>query len=221
MDKIRVTVARFGVVGIVGLLAGPVFAQEDVGTAARGIAEEPARFFSAENFSLQVGGGFTSFTEATSSQLSRLGGTWLLRGIFGSTGPVGVEADYFGTARGVRATDGDGGSVVSNGLDALARVGYPFHRGAAFMVPYLTAGVGLSLYGSTGIDTATSGIGSTDLVFEIPVGLGVSGGVGRFVADLRFLYRPSFGGDLFRNAPGAETSGEDNIAVTLTGGYRF
>jgi hypothetical protein len=190
-------------------------------TSARGIVNEPERYFAADNFSLLAGGGISSFTGSVAQDLSRLGGTWTVRGLFGLNRPIGIEGAYIGSAYPVRATDGDGGSVVSNGLEALVRASYPVVGRHAFVAPYLTAGIGAATYGSHEIDSSATGLSSTDAIFEIPVGAGIGAGYDRLALDLRFMLRPSIGGDLFRRAPGTEASGETNIAVSLLAGYRF
>jgi hypothetical protein len=197
-------------------------AGRELGTSARGLLTDPRRYFSRENFALSVGGGFTTFTQAAVEDITTPGGSWTVRGVFGMDQGVALEGAYVGAAYGVEPGTGDNGAVVSNGAELLLRIGLPVRRERVVILPYLTGGVGWAWYSLVNVDAAATGIRDDDGVFTIPFGLGFVVGYDRFSFDVRFLFRPAFGDEMFDNATASAFSpGENTLSVSGLVGYRF
>jgi len=195
--------------------------RSEIGAAGRSILQSPRTYFSAENFTVAVGGGFTSFTQRGTDELADAGGSWTVRGAFGADQALGLEAAYLGAAYPVTALTGESGSVVSNGLEALARVGYPVRREVSYIMPYVALGLGWSLYNRSGLGDET-GIEETDSVMTIPLAFGIGVGYRRLSFDLRFAYRPALADSMFDNATDSIFStGSNTLSASGLVGYRF
>jgi hypothetical protein len=204
--------------------AGPIqHGSEELGAAAHGMFQTPKEFFSRQNLTVAAGGGFTNFTEQGTDAVTGAGGNWTLRGIFGADQALALEGGYVGAAYPVTALNGDTGTVVSTGFEALGRIGYPIRRGMGFILPYFTTGLGTTIYTSAGLNSSTTGISGTDWVFNIPVGFGIGLGYERFSFDLRFIYRPAWGASMFdhANPGGVLATGDNTLSVGGLLGYRF
>jgi opacity protein-like surface antigen len=194
---------------------------QEISAAARGMFEPPQTFFSPQNLTLSAGVGFTNFTQQGTDNLTGAGGGWMLRAIFGADRALAVEGAYVGGAYPVTAFNGDTGTIIQSGLEALARLGFPIRHNLAYVLPYITAGVGVTLFNSTGLNTALTGVQSSDGVFNLPAGFGVAFGIDRLSFDMRFLYRPAFGSTMFENANSGGATGQSTIAVSGILGYRL
>jgi hypothetical protein len=224
---------KAGLLLAASLASGAALAQGGVGRAierggqeieksGRNMLTSPDTYFSMDNFTLEVGGGFSNFTQNGADDVSSTGGDWTVRGIFGIDQAIGIEGGYLGAAYPVTGLTGDDGTVFSNGIEALARVGYPIRRDRYFILPYLGAGLGVSLYNLSGVSSEESGIRENDWVWTIPLTAGIGGGYDRLSLDLRFVYRPSFGDSLFDAAvPTSTSTGLSTVAFTALVGYRF
>jgi hypothetical protein len=193
----------------------------ELGTSARNIFESPQTFFSIHNLTVAAGGGFTDFTDGGTDAITSAGGSWTVRGIFGADQALALEGGYLGAAYPVHTRGGDDGTVFSNGLEAIGRLGYPLRHKRAYAIPYLAGGLGVSFYNTANLSDA-SGIESTDLVFNVPVGFGIGVGYDRWNFDVRYMYRPGWGASMFDRAaaPGANR-GDNNLSFSGLIGYRL
>jgi hypothetical protein len=195
--------------------------RSELSASARNMLESPQSFFSRENLSVAAGGGFIDFTDTGTDLLTSPGGSWTVRGIFGADQALSLEGGYLGAAIPVTALNGDTGSVISNGLEALGRVGYPLRGNRYFFLPYLTAGLGFNIFNAASLGDAT-GVDGSDLVFTIPIGFGLGAGYDRFTFDVRYMYRPSWGASMFDDAIGPGTDrGDNTVSFTAMVGYRL
>jgi opacity protein-like surface antigen len=221
-------------------LCGRAWAQDDTADPAKQPLIEPAQtppeaeaaakgeiggtpaYFSIENFYLYAGGGFINFSDRGTEDITNAGGTWMLRAAFGIATPIAIEGGYFGGAFPVHSIAGNG-SVISTGLEVIGRVGYPIHRGLAFIVPYIGAGVGWNLYSlAGGLTTEETGIQGSDSTFTIPLAVGLGMGYEHLNFDLRFLYRPTYGDNMFDDAiTTGFDSGLSTVELSAMMGYRF
>jgi hypothetical protein len=229
------TIVKAGLLATLAMLGTKAWAQDDqstsspvqhgareMGTSARGILQSPRDYFSVRNLTVWGGAGFSDFSEQGTDLLTRTGGSWIVRGMFGADQAIGMEGAYVGAAYPLRALNGDGGSLISNGLEALGRVGYPIRRDWGFLLPYVTTGLGFTIFNAVNVNEAASGIGGSDVVFNIPVGFGMGAGFGRWNFDARFLFRPGWGSTMFDNAgTGNLSHGDNTLALSGLVGYHF
>jgi hypothetical protein len=195
---------------------------KEMGTAARGMVERPEQFFSQHNLTVSGGGGFSDITSTGTDGLLGVGGSWTLRGVFGADRALAVEGAYVGAAYPITARNGDAGTILSNGFEVLGRVGYPVRHNLAYVIPYLTTGLGMTLYDSTGLNNFATGVEESDVVFHIPAGGGISAGYDRLNLDLRLLYRAGFGSTMFDAASTrVGGGGASSVSLTAMAGYRF
>jgi hypothetical protein len=195
---------------------------KEMGTEARGIVEQPAQFISQRNLTLSGGAGFSDITSTGTDGLLGVGGSWTLRGVFGADRALAVEGAYVGAAYPITARNGDAGTILSNGFEVLGRVGYPIRHGLGYVIPYVTTGLGVTLYDSSGLNNLATGVEESDVVFDIPAGGGISAGYDRLNLDLRLLYRAGFGSTMFDSAtarPGG--AGVSGVSLTAMAGYKF
>lgn len=194
----------------------------EMGTSTRGILTDPREYFALSNLTLSGGGAYVNFTEGGTMDLTTGGGSWTVRGVFGMDQPLGIELAYVGAANGVETPLGDNGSVIQSDIDVLLRFGFPFRGERRYILPYATAGIGLNWFSLVDVDAALTGIESSDFVFQLPVGGGIALGQGHWTVDARFLWRPSFGSEMFENAVGVgENSGQAAWSIGGLVGYRF
>jgi hypothetical protein len=203
---------------------GPMtnYGQNELGASAEAMFDKPETYFARDNLTLQLGGGFSEFTDGGTDQLVGTGGSWILRGIFGADQAIGLEGAYVGAAYPITALSGDQGTLVSNGVEVMARLGYPFRRDEGFVMPYLGAGTGFTIYNAGWLDEATSGIDDSDVVFNLPIAAGIGAGYGRFSVDVRFTYRPTWGSSMFNGASDTTlATGLGAISFAMMAGYKF
>jgi hypothetical protein len=197
--------------------AGPARAQE--------LFERTRDLFNERQYSLQAGGGFTNFSETGTQLLTNPGGSWSVRGAFGLDRRVGAEAAYVGTAMTLDIPAADDAAVIGTAFEALVRLGYPIEliRNVSFVSPYVAAGVGWSLFNLAGTDESDEmGLEDSDSTFTIPLGIGVGLGYERLSLDVRFMWRPAFGDEMFRDAnQTSETVGQNTLGTTFSLGYTF
>jgi hypothetical protein len=148
-----------------------------------------------------IGGGYEDFTNSTLRSMTGGGGSWNARGVVGTRQYLGAEAAYVGAAHSVEALGvGSNALLVSNGLEGNARVNLPITmRHAQLLVPFGFIGLGWQHYQVTNTNTNTSDLAGKDDVVTMPVGGGLEYAIGRFMADARFTYRPTYYNDLMRN----------------------
>jgi hypothetical protein len=141
--------------------------------------------------------------------------------VFGADKALAVEGAYIGAAYPITARNGDGGTIISNGFEVLGRLGYPVRHNLGYVIPYVTTGLGIALYDSTGLNNIATGVEESDVVFDIPAGGGISAGYDRLNLDLRMLYRANFGSTMFNAATAGRGGGVSGYSITAMAGYRF
>jgi hypothetical protein len=197
--------------------------KEEVGTSTRGMAVEQRRFFSLPNLTLSAGGGFSNFTQGGTQAITSAGGVWELRAVLGADQIFGLEAGYVGGGYGLTTAVGNG-NLISTGLEALARVGYPFRVGSmgrSYITPYATVGLGWNLFSLSGLSASEAGIQGSDSTFTLPWGAGVVFGQNHFTLDVRFLSRPAFGDTLLQPIVLQSDNGLNAYEISGLLGYRF
>ena len=126
-------------------------------------------------FALSVAGGVSAFSSSSARDFVNTGGTWDVRGVFGTRTLFGVEAAYVGAAYGLDAS-GESSTLFGNGLELERTVQHPAQRprsGLAGLQPYLLGGVAWTHYHLSG-DFTTAAIDNSDNTFDVPVGTGIS-----------------------------------------------
>jgi len=148
-----------------------------------------------------VGGGYEDFTNSNMRSQTGGGGSWAARALVGTRQFVGVEGAYVGAAHSVDALGVSSSAVlVSNGLEGDVRLNLPLlMRRAQLLEPFGFAGIGWQHYSVTNTNTNTSDLAHNDDVMTVPLGGGLEYAIGRFMADARFTYRPTYYNDLMRN----------------------
>jgi hypothetical protein len=161
-----------------------------------------------------VGGGVTDFTEDAVKNRFDMGGAWDLRLGIGSRVFVGGEVAYVGW---LRAADGAGSDLLSNGAEAVVRLQYPYATGSWLVEPFVFGGIG---WNHVSLRDAAPGLEDSDEIGVVPFGGGVTLGYNRLLFDARFTYRTSFDDDLAL----AVTEGPADLeqwGVTAAVGYEF
>jgi hypothetical protein len=154
-----------------------------------------------------AGTGVTAFSGEVMRQQADTGGLWELRAVFGTRGFLGAEAAYVGWAAGISALGlPDRASIVSTGLEGLARLNMPLLRGAVLVEPFGFAGLGWTRFDLAADRRNTSSMRDRDDVVSLPFGGGIAVGYRRLMIDSRFTYRAAFEEDLARTANGSAAS---------------
>lgn len=175
--------------------------------------------------SLGLGGGVTNFTSSEMTDVSDVGGAWELRATVGTRLFFAGEFAYVGTRRnvtllGVNGHPGEKPHVFSNGLEAAARVQYPYLTGNWLLEPFAFGGVGWNHIGVDAIVGANSPMRTSDDVLVMPFGAGISAAWKGVFVEARFTYRPAFNEDLLTKNDGTVAS----LTTWSTGalvGYEF
>jgi len=147
-----------------------------------------------------LGGGYEDFVNSNLRSMTGGGGTWNARGVVGTRQYLGAEAAYVGAAHSIDALGvGSNAVLLSNGVEGNARANLPIAmRHAQLLVPFAFVGLGWQHYQVTNTNTNTSDLAKNDDVVTVPFGGGLEYAVGRFMADARFTYRPTYYNDLMR-----------------------
>ena len=186
----------------------------------RSNASMPDRIVTDAGAALQIGGGAVGFTQSETEDRVNTGGTWDIRGIYGTRSFVAGELAYVGTARTLDNSSIDG-TLVSNGVEGAVRFNAPItgfdDDNDALIEPYAFGGVGWSNYDVVS-DDGLSNLAENDGVFQIPLGVGVAGVYQGALLDLRLTYRPTFDSDISVNS---EDSALSNVAFTASIGGEF
>ena len=201
--------------------AAAVRADPTVETAASA-APAPA---SKIGISLGLGGGVTNFASSDMTGVADVGGAWEVRATIGTRGYLAAEAAYVGTRRnvnlaGVAGNPGESPHIFSHGLEGAVRVQYPYLTGNWLIEPFASGGLGFSHLGVDAIVSQAAAMKTSDDVFVVPVGAGVSATWNRFVFEGRFTYRATFDQDLLTKANG-ETANLSNWSAGALVGYEF
>lgn len=162
-----------------------------------------------------AGGGVTNyFSRAVRDQVDT-GGTWDLRLGFGNRSYLGGEFAYVGSARKAGSLGSD---LFTNGAEAIMRVQYPWSEGKWLVEPFAFGGVGWTHFQIT--DATPAAMASSDDVFVMPVGAGVTLGYDHLLFDTRFTYRQAFDAKLIRDTDGSAAK-MNSWAITAAIGYQF
>ncbi len=164
-----------------------------------------------------VGAGTAEFTGEGARGFTAPAGIWDVRLVLGTRRRLAIEGDYSGGAQSINALGLDNDSVlVSTSLGATARLNMLASPLDGFQ-PYVLAGAAWRRYGIVNSSTNTSDLRSSDNVFEVPVGVGVDYRINRWVLDLRGVFRPTVGSDLFDNTVTANHSLNSIGAIATIG----
>ena len=174
----------------------PAPAPEPVASAPPPAVTPDRRPVSAVGIEATLGGGAIGFIDETSRSVAGTGGSWDARLMFGSRLPIAVEGAYVGSAQGIDALGLSTNSVLlGNGVEGTLRVNMTRSR----IQPYLFGGVGYTHYQLNNTATNTSSVLGSDDIGTIPMGVGITGRLGRsFILDARGTYRATFSDDLLR-----------------------
>lgn len=177
------------------------------------------------NLALQAGGGYSYFTEAGARSVTGTGGEWTVRAVLRPARAIASEVAYVGSAHALFVPGLRDATLFESGLEWLVRAGIPFVAGGGYVVPYVTAGFGWAywdLLGDDDDDQRFTGVQRSDVVFKVPVGLGVTAGVRGFTVDARVVYRHAVEDQLLEAAnTTAATAGLDNLGIGGSVGYAF
>lgn len=170
-------------------------------TTARAIDPRPGMLAGGLG-SVKVLAGTGDFTQAGPRDITGIGPSWDVRGVFGAHSPVGIEAAYVGSARGIGGIGvDDQAALVSNGAESDLRLAAPIRAGENVDVrPFAFGGVGwqyMTLWGDGAVDGARD---PGDHILTIPAGVGLELGVGALNIDLRGTYRHAVDSEIFGDA---------------------
>lgn len=172
-------------------------------------------------FSISAAGGLSVFSRSNARNFLDTGGTWDVRGVFGTRTLVGLEGAYVGSANGLDAPGGFTRTLYGNGLEGSLRLNLMRNGlvraegGARGLQPYLLGGVGWTHYHLSN-NIATASVDNSDDTIQVPVGGGLSYYFNnRMLLDARFAYRFAFSDNLIQG------SSLDNYNVTARIGAEF
>jgi hypothetical protein len=196
----------------------PAPAPEPVASAPPPAVKPDRRPVSAVGIEATLGGGAIGFIDETSRGVAGTGGSWDARLMFGSRLPIAVEGAYVGSAQGIDALGLSTNSVLlGNGVEGTLRVNMTRSR----IQPYLFGGVGYTHYQLNNTATNTSSVLGSDDIGTIPMGVGITGRLGRsFILDARGTYRATFSDDLLR-AMAADNNSLQSWNASARVGFEF
>ena len=151
---------------------------------------------------VKLGVGTGDFTQANPRDITGIGPSWDVRGVFGAHSPIGVEAAYVGSARGIGGLGVDDTTqLVSNGAEGDIRIAAPIRAGEMVDVrPFAFGGLGwqyMTLWGDGAVDGSRD---EGDHILTIPAGVGLELGVGPLNLDVRGTYRHAVDSEIFGDA---------------------
>ncbi len=174
-----------------------------------------------------LGGGVNDFVSTEMTNATDPGLAWDVRTVIGTRLPIAGEVAYVGTRRvanvaGVTgSTAGETPHIFSHGIEAAARVQYPYLTGRWLVEPFAFGGLGWTHYGVDASVAPTSTIRTTsDDVLVVPFGGGVAAAFDHFMLEGRFTYRATFNNDLLAKPDGTIAS-LNNWSAGATVGYEF
>ena len=166
-----------------------------------------------------AGGGVEDFVGHTMRHASNASGMWGIHAGIDLQKYVSVEAGYQGSASKINAPLGNAAeTLMGTTIEGIARAtAWPDSK----FEPYAFFGAAWRHYGVSGSPTlADSGMNSTNDLFQVPVGAGLSYKMGKWVADSRFTYRPSVNQSLIKESDGNYAI-MDTWSVGAGLGYKF
>jgi hypothetical protein len=148
-----------------------------------------------------AGGGVTDFTQGTTRDETRLGGTWDVRVTIATRHWIGFEASYIGSASPIQGLGLPSNSkLVRNGIEGALRVQAPLRHQSMLLEPYILGGVGWNAYRVTNVDASTASVSTnSDNTLVLPFGVGFMIGYKGFVGDVRYTVRPTYQQTLLSN----------------------
>ena len=185
------------------------------GQDTEGASAQQSQHKQGAGIAVSVAGGVSSFSHSNARDFIDTGGTWDVRGVFGTRTLAGVEAAYVGAAYGLNAL-GESSTLFGNGLELSGRLNI-LRNGLASvggLQPYVLGGVAWTHY-SLSHNFTTASIDNSDNTFDIPVGAGLGYYFKHVLLDARFAYRFSFSDTLIQD------SSLDNMALTARVGAEF
>jgi hypothetical protein len=185
-------------------------------TTASDRREEP---FSASGIALLVGGGVNRFTDDALASGTGAAVAWSARIVLGTRRVFAVDVAYLGSIQSIETTRSEDATLlVTNGLEVASRI----HLLGNATRLYAIAGLAWRLYRLIEYDGTFSAVLEDDGVFEVPLGVGVSHTLTRFLLDLRLTFRPAFDDDLARTPdPSDPAARMDSVNVELSMGWLF
>jgi len=154
------------------------------------------------------GGGPGGFVTNAMTDVTKVGGAYDVRLVYGSRSPVALEAAYVGSATSINALGlANNALLFGNGVEGSARFNV-MARGA--WQPYVTVGAAWKHYALRS-DVNTSNVNGNDDVLELPVSTGISWRYNGFIADVRAAYRQSFMTDLIGHNDLSNWTGQGHI----------
>ena len=169
--------------------------------------EEPhALWYERLGVGLSIGGGVDGFVGDTLTDATSTGGSWNVRATFGTRQYIAGEISYIGSAQSIDAIGLDTDStLIGNGLQGALRINV---LKSYYVQPFLYGGAAWRHYDLSNDTFNTSDVADSSDVFELPVGVGIAGYIGGFMADLRGEYRGAWGDDL---VPEFDDNSDDTI----------
>lgn len=173
---------------------------------------------------VQLGVGQGDFFGENSREATEWGATYEARGILAPRSPIGLEAAYVGSARGLDGFNVDeDASLVSNGLEGALRLAAPIMQGPVDFAPFIFGGLGWEHYTLVGEGNAATGIQNDDSLLTVPLGVGVDLGYGPLNLSARGTYKQAFDAEMFGSSDDGFT--DDNNMNTwnvgLQAGFAF
>lgn len=162
-----------------------------------------------------IGGGVTNYFDGAVKDRVDTGTAWEARAGLGSRSFVGGELAYVGSTRTANVF---GSSLVTQGVESIIRVQYPYEIGKWLIEPFAFVGVGWTHFKLNNV-TRFARSDVNDLVV-MPVGGGVMGGYDRLLFDVRCTYRQTFDERLVSGYDGSAASMK-SWAVTASVGVEF
>lgn len=157
------------------------------------VADEET-WYERMGFGLALGGGVDDFVASDMRDFTSVGGGWNLRATLGTQSYLAFEGSYIGSAQSIDALGLDDDAILyGNGLQGAVRVNVlPQYS----VKPFVYGGAAWRRYDVSADGINTSDVEDSDDVFEVPVGVGISGVFSGFLADLRGEYRGAWGTNL-------------------------
>ncbi len=150
---------------------------------------------------LLVGGGVADFREHAVRDFVRLGGAWDVRLGIGSRRRFAGELAYVGTFARAGAL---GRYLGTSGGEAVLRVQAPAMAGGVLVEPFGIAGAGWAHFElRKGTPLARRATGD---MLVVPVGIGITGGRGPFLLEVRLTHRWTIGEAPVSTARGGRAS---------------
>ncbi len=166
-----------------------------------------------------IGGGVDDFSGETMRGQTSVGGSWTARVTFGTRSYVALEGSYIGSAQSIDSFGLDNDAIlVGNGAQGALRINVTRFFPAQ---PFVYGGIAWRHYNITNNSINTSDVANEDDVAEFPLGVGFSGYVGGFMADVRGEYRIATAEDLAPSVNENRTATLDRWGVTGNLGFSY